>query len=374
MGEQIIILGPAHPYRGGIVAFNQNLALTLQDLGHEVFVFNFKFQYPDFIYPGDEQLSHDPPPPLKHNLRLVHSLNPLNWLAVRRKIKKIQPNRIICSFWLPLLSPCFSSILHGFKHHAEINGILHNVIPHESRTGDKVLTQLFIKQLSKITVLSKSVAEDFIQWKPKRTQNTRLDRLFHPVYDHYGEIVPMPEARAHLGLDQNKKYILFFGFIREYKGLDILIEALAKVKDEDIHLIIAGEYYDDKSKYLDMIQRLNLNDRTHIFDNYILDSDIRYYFSSADFLALPYRSATQSGVSQIAIHFGKPVISTDVGGIKEYILDGINGKIIDAHSESLALTIGKLYEEDELMSLSEGQLNLRDKWSWKKFAQDIISS
>ncbi len=367
--KRIAILGPAHPYRGGIAAFNENLALELVSKGHDVELINFKFQYPDWIYPGENQLSSSPAPEKLVIKRMIHSLNPLNWIYVRHQLKKANYHIVFCPYWLPLLSPCFSSVIKGLNKNTRVVGLLHNIIPHESRKGDKVLTSMFLDKLSEGVVLSDSVKRDLESFELSKRLTIR--HLFHPVYDHYGERIDKIEALKELSQNTDRTYLLFFGIVRKYKGLDILIKAFGEAKLPDhIDLIIAGEFYDSKEEYIDLIEKSGKVDRIHLFDQYIPDDQIRYFFSAADLLVLPYRTATQSGVSQIAIHFGLPIVSTNVGGISEYVRDGLNGKLMESSDELVKVLEGNL-EEESIEIWRKGQEEMRKKLSWSKFSEAL---
>lgn len=369
-GKKIAILGPANPYRGGIAAFNENLALHLLDAGHEVEMINFKFQYPDWIYPGKNQYTEAAPPEQLIIHRKIHSLNPFNWWKVRTYLSKAGFEVIFCPFWLPALSPCFSSILKGVKNKVRIIGLLHNIVPHESRKGDRILTSLFLSRLTEGIVLSDSVRRDLMAFP--ESKKLKIHHLFHPVYDHFGERVEKAFAARELGLDPENRYLLFFGLVRKYKGLDLLISAFSKASlPEDVRLVIAGEFYDDKSEYLDLIRNRGVEERVHLFDEYIPDNKVKYFFSLSEMVVLPYRSATQSGVSQIAIHFATPVVSTNVGGIGEYIKDGINGKLIPPTEEKLIQVLEVSLHDQEVAHWREGQERMKEKLSWHNFVQAL---
>jgi glycosyltransferase involved in cell wall biosynthesis len=369
--KKVLILGPAHPYRGGIAAFNERLAKELHNQGHEVIIFNFKFQYPNFLFPGKQQFTDGPSPQDLEILRVVHSINPFNWLVVRQKIIKYRPDLIICGYWLPLMSPCFSSVLHGLKSKIRVIGILHNVKPHESRIGDHLFTKVFLKRLNEAVVLSNAVEldlkEEFPEWNGSRR------RLFHPIYDHFGELIPEELAKSALGLSEDKRYILFFGFVRKYKGLDLLIQAFKTANlPEDVELIIAGEFYDERTKYIQLIDDLNQKKNIHLFEGYIPENKVGQFFSAASCAALPYRHATQSGITQIAIHFLLPVISTRVGGIDEYISDEVNGILCEPEVESIQLALEEFFQDEGIHKMREGQELKKNELSWDRFTLELI--
>lgn len=367
---KIAIIGPAHPYRGGMAAFNERLGRELQQQGHEVELINFVFQYPNWIFPGEKQTTDDPAPDDLAISRKIHSISPLNWFKVRSYLKRQRYDRIFCGYWLPLLSPCFSSILKGLKKKTQITGIIHNAIPHEKRTGDHSLTAMFLGQLSDAVVLSKSVEKDLKTFELPAELN--ILSLFHPIYDQYGKPVAENRAKEELGLDTSKRYLLFFGFIRSYKGLDILIEAFGHANlPGDVDLLIAGEFYEDREQYLKSIQESEVSSRIHLKEGYIPSERVKFFFCAAKAVVLPYRSATQSGITQIAIHFSVPVISTRVGGIEEYIRHDYNGLLTSSDSAVLASDLSGLFERNPFDRYVKAQKEILQKYSWKAFVEAL---
>lgn len=367
---KIAIIGPSHPYRGGMAAFNESLGRELQRQGHEVELINFIFQYPNWIFPGEKQTTDDPAPVDLVIFRKIHSISPLNWIKVRSYLKRQQYDRIFCGYWLPLLSPCFTSILKGLKKETQITGIIHNAIPHEKRTGDHSLTAMFLRQLTDAVVLSKSVEKDLKTFELPADLN--IIRLFHPIYDQYGTPVEENRAKQELELDSSKRYLLFFGFIRSYKGLDILIEAFGRTNlPGDVDLLIAGEFYEDRERYLKLIQDSGVSSRIHLKEGYIPSDRVKFFFCAAKAVVLPYRSATQSGITQIAIHFSLPVISTRVGGIEEYIRHDYNGWLTSSDSAVLASDLSRLFKEDPFERYAEAQSEVLQKYSWKAFVEEL---
>lgn len=367
---KIIILGPAHPLRGGIATFSENLAIALQEEGHEVKIISFSLQYPDFLFPGKTQYSTDPAPA---NLKIktwMNSINPFNWLSVGWKLRKMNADLIICKYWLPLMAPCLGTILRIAKRkNTHINSIAHNVIPHEKRPGDWLFTKYFVGVVDSFVTLSKSVKEDIKQFsKNKPTTVTP-----HPVYNNYGDLVEKQAARQHLNLSADAKYILFFGFIRKYKGLDLLLEAMAdkRIQQAGIKAIVAGEYYDDKAIYDKIIEENNLEESVIVKDDFIPNEDVRYYFGASDVVVQPYRTATQSGISQLAYHFEKPMIVTNVGGLPE-IVDNDAGYVVNVDSTEIADSILDFYNRNREAEMTENVIENKKRYSWSNLVKAIF--
>lgn len=369
---KIIILGTAYPFRGGLASFNERLAYELQEMGHEVIIYTFTKQYPDFLFPGKTQYSESEAPKDLKIYRKVHSYNPLNWYSVGRQIQKEAPDVLITRFWIPFIGPSLGTIIKQAKKGNQLKAIsiIDNIVPHESRLGDRQLSNYFTKQIDEFVVLSKFVGEqlqDFITNQPVRFAP-------HPIYDNYGEIVDKQLAIKHLNLDPSKKYILFFGFIRDYKGLDLLLEAMATetLRKQDIQLIVAGEYYSNEEKYQALIDQLKIRDQLELFNRFIPNDEVKYYFSAADLVVQTYKSATQSGISQIAMHFEVPMVVTDVGGLKEIVKHDINGYIVEKNPTDIAHTITRFYSENRQQDFKEKIVADKKLYSWGHFASVMI--
>lgn len=363
---KISILGPAWPYRGGIAAFNERLALQLQAEGHDVRLYTFTLQYPGFLFPGKTQYSVEPAPATLRIERSLNSCNPLSWWRLGRRIAKQRPDLLIVAYWLPFMAPALGTVCRLARRngHTKVVALLHNLIPHESRPGDKLFSRYFIGSIDAAVSLSKSVLEDI------KVFNAQLPAVFspHPLYDNFGEKVSREEACAHLGLDPNKRYFLFFGLIRDYKGLDWLLEAFAKVRDNSslipLHssLIIAGEFYTDGSKYHALAEKLQLEEHLEWRSEFVPDSEVRYYFSAADLIVQPYKTATQSGVTQIAYHFEKPMLVTRVGGLSEIVPDGKVGYAVEPTVDAIAAALQDFIEHHP--DFTAGILDEKQKYSW----------
>ena len=369
---KIVILGPAWPYRGGIAAFSERLAREYQKNGHEVELVTFTLQYPSFLFPGKTQYSTDPAPEGLSVKRLMSSVNPFSWLRAGRYVRRQHPDLVISAFWLPFMAPCLGTVLRCAKRKGTRRvGILHNLIPHEHRPGDRMFARYFIHSCDAFATLSRSVLEDIDQFDPQR----KRPRCYspHPLYDHYGARLDRDEACRLLGLDPGHRYALFFGFIREYKGLDLLLEAMAdeRLKALDVRLIVAGEFYGDPKPYMEQIARLGIGDRVVLKSDFIPDSEVNRYFCAADIVTQTYRSATQSGVSQIAYHFEKPMVVTRVGGLPEIVPDGKAGFVVATEPQAIADALVRFYQEDWSARLTEGVRDEKKKYSWDKMVAAI---
>lgn len=368
---KLALIGTTYPFRGGIAAFNERLAKELLDNGHEVSIYTFTVQYPNFLFPGKTQYSTDNPPKnLKIN-RCINSINPFNWIKVGNQIKKEKFDIVIIPFWLPLMGPSLGSLARIIKknNHSKVVSIAHNIIPHESRFGDKWLTKFFTNKIDGFLAMTQNVMNDL------NTFNSSSPKVLspHPIYDNFGEIIEKEKALNFLNLDTKFSYILFFGLIRDYKGLDLLLEAFSNVNKENIKIIIAGEYYSDKTPYQKLIQSLGIEDKIIEVDKFIPDSEVNYYFSASDVVVQPYKSATQSGVTQIAYHFNKPMIVTDVGGLKEMCPDGKVGYVVPPQSDKIKDAILKFYESTDKNKMIANIKEEKKKYSWSNFTDMLFS-
>jgi glycosyltransferase involved in cell wall biosynthesis len=369
---RIVILGTAHPLRGGLASYNERLALQLKQENHDVVIFTFSLQYPAFLFPGKTQFSDSPAPPGLDIRICVNSINPFNWYAVAKAIRKYNPDILITKYWLPFMAPCLGSICRLVKKnkHTKIICILDNLIPHEKRIGDYALTRYFMKQVDACIAQSASVLQDINQFSP--TIPRKLNP--HPIFDNYGEKVSREDALQYLKLDTNIHYLLFFGFIRDYKGLDILLRSMALIKKElpHVRLIIAGEFYANSEYYLSLIKNLELENQVVLKTNYISDEEVRYYFCAADMVVQPYKHATQSGVTQICYHFEKPMLVTRVGGLPEIVPDGIVGYVTDVDEKAVAAAILDFYQQHREAEFSKNIKSEKLKYSWSQMVQSIF--
>jgi glycosyltransferase involved in cell wall biosynthesis len=366
---KIAIIGTAFPYRGGLANFNERLACQIQEEGHQVNIYTFTLQYPNFIFPGKSQFSKDMPPKNLNIKRALNSLSPINWLRTGNRIKKEKYDLVIIGYWLPFMSPCLSTVANKIKSNkkSKIVSIVHNMIPHESRMGDKFLSNLFVKNCHAFLALSDSVLKDIEQFdslKPKVVSP-------HPVYDNFGESVSKEAALKKLNLESKYKYILFFGLIRDYKGLDLLLNAMPLIDNKNVKLIIAGEYYSNKEFYSDLIEKNNLKDKIIDVDRFVDHRDVRYYFCASDLVVQPYKSATQSGVTQIAYHFNKPMVVTNVGGLKEMCPDKKVGYLVEPNKEQVAQGVNRFFAQTDVTHMTKNIIEEKKKYSWNKLTKEI---
>ena len=364
MSEKIVILGPAYPYRGGIADFSECLAGELQREGHEVIIITFTLQYPSFLFPGKTQYSEGPAPEGLHIRRIINSINPLSWTRAASEIRKIRPSIVISSFWHPYLAPAIGSVSRHCG--ARVTGLVHNLLPHEHIPGDRLLAGYFCRSVHRFIVLSEAVARDVESFAGRK----EIIRAKHPLYDKFGEPMDKREACKALDLDPEASYLLSFGLIRDYKGLDWLIEAYART-DRSMKLIVAGEFYSDGTKYHRLAEELGVDKEIIWRTEFIPDNLVSACFSAADLIVQPYKNATQSGVTQIAYQFGKPMLVTDVGGLGEVVPDGVAGYAVKPNPEAVAEAMQKFM--DERPDFSEGIAREREKYSWKELAQKILA-
>ncbi len=360
--SKVIIIGPAYPLRGGLASFNERLARQFNQEGHDVTIYTFSLQYPNFLFPGTTQFSSELPPKDLNIQVVINSVNPLNWLQVGNQIKKQRPDIVVVRYWLPFMGPALGTILRLVKrnHHTKIICIADNVIPHEKRFGDAAFTKYFIKPIDAFVTMSAKVMSDLKQFTSKPAE-----LVVHPLYDNFGEALSKTDARKHLHIDEQAKIILFFGFIRRYKGLDLLLEAMAtpQIKASGIRLLIAGEFYEDRAAYDKIIEEKNLSEQLIIATTFIADSDVRYYLSAADFVVQPYRQATQSGVTPLAYHFEKPMLVTNVGGLPDLVPHEQCGLVTEPNSSAIASDILRLYQLGENYFLPHLRSE-KKKYSW----------
>lgn len=372
MKLRICIVGTAYPYKGGIAMFNERLAEELQVMGHEVEIITFTLQYPKFFFPGQSQYSDDPAPKQLKISRKVNSVNPITWLSTANAIKKGKFDLVIAKYWIPAMGPALGSIMRLVRSSGiKTISIIDNIIPHEKRPGDNALSRYFVNSVDGFITMSHKVndqMQDFVKGQPV-VYNP------HPIYDTYGLPVERTKACQHLGISDKHDYVLFFGYIRDYKGLDILLDAIsiARKSNDNIKLIVAGEYYSDREKYLAQIKSLELEDHVVLRTDFISNEEVKYYFSAADIVAQSYKSATQSGISQMAIAFAKPIISTNVGGLPETVRDGKTGYLVNVDPNEVAAGILKYFNDADREDFKKNVEELKLEYSWSSFGDRLIN-
>ena len=370
---KIFILGTAYPYRGGIAAFNERLAQQFLKEGHEVEIYTFTLQYPNFLFPGKTQYSKDLAPENLKIIRIINSICPVNWLKTGKIIRKKKPDFVIIPYWISFMAPCLGTIAKQIKKNnfSKIIGLVHNIIPHEPSLLDKMLPKYYIRNVDAFVSLSESVLTDINRFDKKNKPKTFSP---HPIYDHYGTLLPKNEAKKMLNLDEKFDYFLFFGLIRAYKGLDLLLEAFAndRIKKLPLKLLVAGEFYEDENKYLGIIKNHSLVDKILLFNDFIPDNKVNLFFSACDLVAQPYKSATQSGVTQIAYHFEKPMIVTNVGGLAEIVPHEKCGYVVEPNANEIANAIVNFYDNCKEIFFIENCKKEKEKYDWKKMTETIL--
>lgn len=368
---KIVVLGTAWPYRGGIALFNERLAREFQKENDEVITYTFTLQYPSFLFPGKTQYSEEPAPQDMTIVRKVSSVNPFNWIKVGRELKKMAPDLIVIGFWLPFMAPCLGTIARIARKNGKtkVVSVVHNIVPHEHRIGDKMFATYFCNSVDGFVAMSDSVLNDLTLFDSVKP------RVFcrHPLYDNFGKQVDREEALAELGLDTSNRYMLFFGLIRDYKGLDIMLKAYAdsRLRKMGVKLIVAGEFYNNAEKYFELEKELGLEGEVIWHREFVPDSKVRYYFGAADIIVQPYKSATQSGVTQIAYHFEKPMIVTNVGGLAEIVPNGKAGYVVEPDEKEIADAIVDFFGNNRQDEFKEGLLFEKRKYAWSNMTKSV---
>ena len=365
---KICILGPAHPLRGGIASFNERLALQFQNEGHQVDVITFSLQYPNLLFPGKTQFSDAKAPENIHIEVLVNSINPLNWIKTAIKINAKNYDFLIVRYWTPFLAPCLGTIakLVKNKNKTKVICLVDNIIPHEKHFFDSILTRYFIRGIDGYVTMSQSVLEDLKSFHVK----VPITLTPHPMFDNFGEKVTREEALQTLDLSPDYRYFLYFGLIRSYKGLDLLLDAFAdeKIKKYPVKLIVAGEFYEDSTPYFAQIEKHNLSENLVLKTEFIPNDLVAHYFCAADLVILPYKNATQSGVTQIAYHFSKPMLVTNVGGLPEIVPDGKCGYAVKPQVDDIRNAILDFLENDKKSFFIEGLESEKERFQWDKMS------
>ncbi|MBL7812735.1 MAG: glycosyltransferase [Bacteroidetes bacterium] len=370
MRKKVVIVGPAHPLRGGLATFNERFARELMK-ECDVTLCTFKLQYPGFLFPGQTQYTDEAKPSDLQIDIALNSVNPINWVIQGWKYRKLKPDLIIFRYWMPFFGPCFGTFARIVKgnRHTRVVTIADNVIPHEKRFYDTPATRYFLKCLDGAVTMSREVLEHLklFQFHKPAIYNP------HPLYDNFGESMDKVEACKQLGLDPGEKYVLFFGFIRKYKGLDLLLEAMAHedVNQTGVKLIVAGEFYEDAAPYHELIEKYQLKEKVILKTQFIPNPEVRTYFSACDLVVQPYRNATQSGVSQVAYHFNKPMVITDVGGLAETVPDGKTGYVVAPEPIAIAQGIARFFNNNMAGTFIANMPEAKAPFSWSVLVQHI---
>ena len=366
---KIILLGPAHPYRGGLASIMQTMAREYQSRGHEVRLYTFTVQYPELLFPGKSQFVDTPAPEDLHIERVMNTVNPFNWVRLGLRLKREKPDMIVMKYWTPFMAPCFGTVARI----ARMNGVtkvvcqVDNVEPHEHHIIDKPCNHYYLGAVDGFVYMSEQVHSELGAY-------SKAPQIFspHPMFENFGARVDRNEACKALSLSPDVNYTLFFGLIRDYKGLDMLLKAWAKWRPEGRRLLVAGEFYTAKEPYLELIKELQLQDDVVLHDWFVADDDVRHYFSVADGLVLPYRTATQSGVTQIAYNFSLPMLVTRVGGLPEIVADGKVGIVCEPTIESIAESLDRFYAKGMLDRFAENFPEERKRFSWATMCDKLL--
>ncbi|WP_418981675.1 glycosyltransferase family 4 protein [Alistipes sp.] len=369
---KITILGPAHPYRGGLASIMEIMARTFAARGDRVDIKTFTLQYPALLFPGKSQTLETPPPEDLRICRCVNTVNPLNWLRVGRRIRRERPDFVLMKYWTPFMAPCFGTIARIARRngHTKVLCQIDNVEPHERHATDRAFNRYYLRAVDGFVYMSEQVHQELAAY-------TSAPALFspHPLFENFGERVERSEACVRLGLDPRNRYVLFFGLIRDYKGLDLLIDAWGLLKRSGRFagrkLLVAGEFYAPKERFVRQIAENGLQGEVLLHDYFIPDEQVKYFFSAADFVVQPYRTATQSGVTQIAYQFCTPMVVTDVGGLPEIVPDGRVGYVCPPTAEGVAEAVARMYEPGALERFGLNCLEERKRFSWEEMCNRV---
>ena len=368
--SKVFIIGPAYPLRGGPAQFNENFCAELNKAGHDAQIISYSLQYPNFLFPGSTQYetSGKAPEGIKIHT-IINTVNPFNWIKVAGFIKKEKPDFILFRYWLPFFGPCLGTIGRLVRSKTTVLALTDNIIPHEKRFGDKPFTNYFVNSCDGFIAMSKTVLNDI----SKFTTNQNKAYSPHPMYETYGASVE--EARRKLNLNSSDKIILFFGLIRHYKGLDILMEAMAhpEIKKQNIKLLIAGEFYEDKQPYLDLIQKHQLQDQILLHDKFIPNEDVRYYFCASNLVAQTYRNATNSGVTMVGYFYEKPMLVTNVGGLAEIVTNEKCGYVVETKIPEISEKIITYFSHNKEETFTQNVRIEKKKYEWTEFIGVLVN-
>ncbi|MGH1336619.1 MAG: glycosyltransferase [Aureispira sp.] len=370
---KILIIGPAYPLRGGLAAFNERLAEAFLEQGDEVEIVTFSLQYPNILFPGKTQYSEDPAPEHLSISVQMNSVNPFNWLSVGKALAKKKADLVICRFWLPFMGPCLGTILRKIKKnkHSKIVSIIDNIVPHEKRIGDAFFARYFVQPVDAFVVMSRSVEKEL---QPFLKPHQDVSYLPHPIYDNYGDRLSKEAACVQLKLPVQERYLLYFGFIRAYKGLDVLLQAMAdpRIRALGVKLVVAGEYYASPELYEGIIKENQLEEQVILRTSFISEQDVAAYFGAADLVVQPYKTATQSGITQLAYHFEVPMLVTAVGGLPEVVTHEEAGYVVPPNdSLAVADAILNFYQEERGAAFKAGVQARKEEFSWENFLAGI---
>ena len=365
---KIAIVGPAHPYRGGLASIMESMAREFQSRGHEVDIFTFTLQYPALLFPGKSQTVTTPPPADLKICRALSTINPLSWWRLGRRLRREKYDMILMKYWTPFMAPCFGSVarIAQSNGHTKVVCQIDNVEPHEHHIVDKPFNSYYLSSVDGYIYMSEQVHSELLKY-------SSAPALFspHPLFDNFGNRTDRVEACLELGIDPQYRYALFFGLIRDYKGLDTLLDAWYKFRRKGHKLIVAGEFYTSREPYIEQIKHLGLEEDVILHDIFVPDAKVKYYFSAADCVILPYKSATQSGVTQICYNFCTPVIVTNVGGLAEIVPDDRVGYVCEPSTDGVANALERIYQDDNLARFADAMVEERRRFTWQSMCDRI---
>ncbi len=372
--SKILIVGPAYPLRGGLATYNERLAQEFQSMGHQCHILSFSLQYPSLLFPGKTQYATEEAAPEAISIYAeINSINPLNWIKVGRRVKNDSYDLVIFRYWMSFMAPAFGTIASIIKKnkHTRVLAICDNLIPHEQRFFDKPFTNYFISKCDGFLSMSHAVKQQLHKWPV----NKPVAYSPHPMYDMFGPEISKNAAKQKLGLDDNSHYLLFFGFIRKYKGLHLLLDAFAdaRLRHLNLKLIVAGEFYEDAKPYLEQIDKLGLTDTVILSNDFIPNTSVSAYFCAADVVVQPYLNATQSGVTQIAYYYDKPMIVTNVGGLAELVPDGSAGLVVETTKEAVANAIFDFYNQQLENQMKLAVREEKQKFTWSYLCNQLLN-
>ena len=371
--SKVFIIGPGFPLRGGPAQFNENLCREFNKMGHDAQIISYSLQYPNFLFPGSSQYETSGSAPTDIKIHtLINTVNPFNWIKTARFIKKEKPDFIIFRYWLPFFGPSLGTIGRLVKRGTKIKvlALTDNIIPHEKRAGDKPFTKYFVNSCDGFITMSKAVFNDISQFTPTDK------KVFspHPMYETYGAAISKSEARKKLNLNESDKVILFFGLIRKYKGLDILLEAMnaPEIKNQNIKLLVAGEFYEDKQPYLDVVKKYNLENQVIFHSQFIPNEEVRNYFCASDLVAQTYRNATNSGVTMVGYYYEKPMLVTDVGGLSELVPHQKIGYTVPIDTKQISDSIIDYFQNNREEEFVKNLKQEKIKYLWPTFINRVL--
>jgi D-inositol-3-phosphate glycosyltransferase len=371
--KRILIIGPAYPLRGGLSTFDERLCAAFTEQGHTCHILSFSLQYPSFLFPGKTQYSTESAPENVTIFPEINSVNPINWIKTGLKYRKLNYDIVVFRYWMSFMAPAFGTIARIIKGngHTRVLAITDNIVPHERQFFDEALTSYFLPACDGFLTMSEAVKQDLLAFNTGKP----INYVPHPMYDNFGPAMAKEEAKTGLGLDKDTRYVLFFGFIRAYKGLKLLLEAFAdsRIEELGLKLVVAGEFYEDATPYYEQVAKLGLTGRVIMKNDFIPNSEVSKYFCAADLVVQPYLHATQSGVTQVAYYYNKPMVVTNVGGLAELVPDGKVGYVTEVNGTAIADAIVLFYRQQQEAEFSRNIDSEKQRFTWENLCNQLLS-